>query len=180
MLGAAFLAALIARRGSATRGVPAVVLAAAWIGVGLAHGVLLRELTHGGALVLDVLLATFLGDTAAQLGGSAFGRRKLAASISPGKTVEGLGFGIFTGTAVVLIAALGFQDFIDPLDALWLGLACSLAAPCGDLLESMLKREAALKDSGSLLGPHGGMLDRIDACLFSAVAGYYVSIALIV
>lgn len=179
-LFAAFVVALAAERGAITRGALGTLLAVGWIGICLSHGVLLRELPHGGALVLDVLLATFLGDTAAHLGGSAFGRRRLAPQVSPGKTIEGLCFGLVIGTAAVVIAAAGFQDFLEPLDALALGLACAIAAPCGDLFESMLKREAGVKDSGALLGPHGGMLDRIDACLFSAVAGYYVTIFLIV
>ncbi|UJA19284.1 phosphatidate cytidylyltransferase [Thermoleophilia bacterium SCSIO 60948] len=175
-----FCVALAPGRERVAAGAGAATLAAAWIGIGLAHGAMLRELPHGGALVLDVLLAVFLGDTAAQLGGSAFGRRKLAPSVSPKKSVEGLAFGLVTGPLVVVIAAVGFQDFLEVWQAALLGLVAAIAAPAGDLFESMLKREAAVKDSGGLLGPHGGMLDRIDAALFAAVAGYWLALWLIV
>lgn len=175
-----FAVALLPGRRRVAAGTGAALIATAWIGIGLAHGAMLRELPHGGALVLDVLLSVFLGDTAAQLGGSAFGRRRLAPSISPKKSVEGLAFGLVTGTAVVVIAAVGFQDFLDPWKAALLGLGAAIAAPAGDLFESMLKREADVKDSSGLLGPHGGMLDRIDAALFAAVAGYWIAVAVIV
>ncbi|HEX8104657.1 MAG TPA: phosphatidate cytidylyltransferase, partial [Solirubrobacteraceae bacterium] len=153
-------------------------LGVAWLGLTLGHAVLLRDLPHGIGLVIDVLLATFLGDTAAQLAGSAWGRRKLAPSISPNKTVEGLAAGILVGTAAVVVAALAFEDaWLSAVDALALGLACALAAPAGDLFESRLKRRAGVKDSGGLFGAHGGVLDRADAVIAAALAGYYVAIA---
>jgi phosphatidate cytidylyltransferase len=157
--------------------VAVTALGVSWIGLALAHGVLVRELPHGAGLVIDVLVATFIGDTAAHLVGSAWGRRKLAPSISPNKTVEGLVAGIVGGTAACVLVAVAFQDWLDVGDALLIGLACALAAPLGDLLESRLKREAGLKDSGTLFGPHGGVLDRIDAVLLAAVAGFYVAVA---
>lgn len=153
------------------------VAGVAWIGLALGHGVLLRELPHGGGLVIDVLLATFLGDTAAHLVGSAWGRRRLAPDISPNKTVEGLAAGVIGGTAACWLFATAFQDWLPGLAALALGLACALAAPVGDLLESRLKREAGVKDSGRLFGAHGGVLDRADAVLAAAVVGYYVALA---
>ncbi len=146
----------------------------AWLGVCLAHAVLLRELPHGAGLVVDVLLATFIGDTAAQLVGSAFGRRKLAPSISPNKTVEGLAAGIVVGTMACVAGSL-FQDWLTTADALLLGLACALAAPVGDLLESAIKRRAGVKDSGRAFGAHGGVLDRIDAAIMAALVGYWVA-----
>jgi phosphatidate cytidylyltransferase len=60
-----------------------------------------------------------------------------------------------------------------------IGLAAGLAAPAGDLFESLVKRDAGVKDSGRLLGPHGGVLDRVDAVLFASVAGFYVAVALL-
>ena len=149
----------------------------AWIGVCLAHAVLLRELDHGAGLVVDVLLATFVGDTAAQLVGSAFGKRKLAARISPNKTVEGLAAGIVVGTLACVVASL-FQDWLPTGEAVVLGLACALAAPAGDLLESAVKRRAGVKDSGRLFGAHGGVLDRADAAMMAALVGYWVTRAL--
>ena len=155
-------------------GWPVFLAGLAWVAVCLVHAVLLRDLPHGAGLVVDVLLATFIGDTAAQLVGSAFGRRRLAPAISPNKTVEGLLAGIVVGTAACWAFATFAQDFLSSLDALLLGLACALAAPAGDLLESAVKRRAGVKDSGSLFGPHGGVLDRIDAAICAALVGYYV------
>ena len=159
-------------------GATGAVLAVVWIGVGLAHGVLLRELDHGAGLVIDVMLAVFVGDTAAHLLGSLVGRRPLAPAISPRKTVEGLVAGILAGTAACAVAS-GIQPWLSLEEGLALGLAVAFAAPLGDLFESLVKRRAAVKDSGRLFGAHGGALDRIDAVLFAAPVGYYVALALV-
>jgi len=156
------------------------LLAIAWLGTGFAHAVLVRELEHGIALVLAVLLATFLGDTAAQLVGTAFGRRPLAPRVSPAKTVEGVGAGIVVGTGAVVVLALVLDaGWLGPGEALLLGLACALAAPAGDLFESWIKRRAGVKDSGRLFGAHGGVLDRVDAAIAAAVAGHWVALAVV-
>jgi len=160
------------------RSLVAAVLAVAWIGLGLAHGVLLRELDHGAGLVLDVMLAVFVGDTAAHLLGSTLGRRALAPTISPRKTVEGLIAGIIAGTAACTLAS-AFQPWLSLADGLALGFTIALAAPLGDLFESFVKRASGTKDSGRLFGAHGGALDRIDAVLFAAPVGYYVALALV-
>ena len=165
-----------ARAGTAPA-VAAAVLGAAWIGLGLAHGVLLRELPEGMALVVAVLLGTFLGDTAAHLVGTAWGRRPLAPAISPAKTVEGVVAGFVVATLAALAVALLAVDGLGAGGALALAIAVALAAPAGDLFESLLKRDLGLKDSGTLFGAHGGVLDRIDAVLFTAVAGYYATLA---
>jgi len=154
------------------------VLGVVWIGLGLAHGALLRELDHGAGLVIDVMLAVFVGDTAAHLLGSAVGRRPLAPAISPRKTREGLLAGILAGTGACVIAA-AVQPWLSLAEGLALGLAVALAAPLGDLFESLVKRGAGVKDSGHLFGAHGGALDRIDAVLFAAPVGYYVALALV-
>ena len=122
-------------------------------------------------------LAGYLGIialvVAADLGGRALGRRPLAPSISPNKTVEGLAFGIVTGTFAVWCAGL-YQDWLSGTDALILGAAVACVAPLGDLFESYLKRDAGTKDTGRAFGAHGGALDRLDAVLFTVIAGYYV------
>jgi phosphatidate cytidylyltransferase len=154
------------------------VFGVAWIGLALAHGVLLRELPHGGGIIVDILVGTFVGDTGAYLGGRWFGRRPLASRVSPNKTVEGLLIGM--GTAILATWLAGtYQDWLSGTDALLLGLGVALAAPAGDLFESFVKREAGTKDSGRLFGAHGGALDRLDAVLFTAVAGYYIWLALV-
>jgi phosphatidate cytidylyltransferase len=154
-------------------GLSVTALGLVWIGLPLAHAVLLRDLPHGNAIVIDVLVGTFVGDTAAYLGGRAFGRRPLAPSISPNKTVEGWLIGVVA--AVLGVFAAGFyQDWLSGPQALLLGLAVAIVAPIGDLFESYVKRDAGVKDSGTLFGAHGGALDRLDAVLFAAVAGYWV------
>lgn len=149
-----------------------------WIGLALAHAVLLRDLSHGGGLVVDVLAATFIADTAAYLAGRLYGRRPLAPRISPNKTVEGLVAGLVFGTLAFWVAGL-WQDWISGYEALGIGLGVSIAAPLGDLFESYIKRDIAVKDSGSFFGVHGGVLDRLDALLFTVVAGYYLSRAIL-
>jgi phosphatidate cytidylyltransferase len=144
-----------------------------WVGFALAHAVLLRHLPHGGGIVIDVLVGTFLGDTGAYVGGRLFGRRPLAPRISPNKTLEGLMIGIVFAILGVWFASL-YQDWLPKSHALLLGVGVALAAPVGDLFESFIKRGAGTKDTGTLFGPHGGALDRLDAVLFTAVVGYYV------
>ena len=172
-LPAAF--ALTGARPEASRQVADTMLGVVWIGVALAHGTLLRELSGGDLLAIGVLLGTFLGDTAAHLLGSAFGRRQLAPRISPAKTLEGLLAGIVAGTLSLWLFMTLADGPIDGLDAVLLGLAVTIAAPVGDLFESLVKRGAGRKDSGRAFGAHGGVLDRVDATLFSVVAGYYVA-----
>jgi phosphatidate cytidylyltransferase len=148
-----------------------------WIGLPLVHAVLLRELPHGDGLMVDVLVGTFLGDTAAYFGGRMYGRRPLAPVISPKKTVEGLVVGIAGGTAAFWFAGL-YQDWLSGRDALLIGALVALAAPVGDLFESLVKRDLAVKDTGGFFGAHGGVLDRLDAVLFTVVVGYYATLAL--
>jgi phosphatidate cytidylyltransferase len=151
----------------------------AWIGIPFAHAVLLRELPdHGAALLVDVLVATFVADTAAYAGGRMFGRHRLAPALSPNKTLEGLAFGLAGGTLGFWFAGL-YQDWMSGVDALLIGICVAALAPVGDLFESLIKRDLAVKDSGTVFGPHGGLLDRLDAVLFTIVAGYYLSVALL-
>jgi phosphatidate cytidylyltransferase len=154
-------------------GLSVTALGLVWIGLPLAHAVMLRDLPHGDAIVIDILVGTFVGDTGAYLGGRAFGRRPLAPRISPNKTVEGWAIGVIAAVAGVWFAGL-YQDWLNGYQALLLGVAVALVAPLGDLFESYIKRDAGVKDSGTLFGAHGGALDRLDAVLFAAVAGYYV------
>ena len=161
-----------------TDGMAITLLGTLWVGLALAHAIMLRELPHGDGIVVDVLVGTFLGDTAAYVGGRTFGARPLAPRISPNKTVEGLAFGVAGAAAAVWCAGL-YQDWLGGWDALLLGLVVGLAAPLGDLFESKVKRDAGAKDAGTLFGAHGGALDRLDAALFTLVAGYYLWSALL-
>ena len=175
------LSLLRPRRENISWAMAATLFGVAWIGLALAHAVLLRELDHGGALVVDVLIGTFVGDTAAYFGGRAYGRHKLAPRLSPNKTVEGLVAGILGGTFAFWLFAVSYQDYFDGkgLEALVIGAAVAIAAPLGDLFESAIKRDLDVKDSGRFFGAHGGVLDRLDAVLFTVVVGYYVSVAVL-
>lgn len=173
-----FLVTLLGPRGS-TFGIALTLLGIWWVGLALAHGVMLRRLPHGGGVVIDVLVGTFVGDSAAYLGGRALGRHLLAPTISPKKTVEGLLIG-FAGAILSVWVASRFQHWLDTRDALLLGLGIAIAAPIGDLFESYVKRDAGTKDTGRLFGAHGGALDRLDAVLFTAVAGFYIWHAMLV
>ena len=156
-----------------TGGMAITMLGTYWIGLAIAYAVLLRALPHGDGIVIAVLVGTFVGDTAAYLGGRYFGMRKLAPRISPNKTVEGLVFGILGATLAVWCAGL-YQDWIGGWDSLALGAVVGVLAPIGDLFESKVKRDAGTKDAGTLFGAHGGALDRLDAALFTLVGGYYM------
>jgi len=171
-----FVIALVVPRAGAP-GVAVTIFVVAWVGLALAHAVLLRDTTHGGGIVAVVLVATFAGDTGAYFTGRAFGTRPLAPGISPNKTLEGLIGGIVA--SILGAEAVGlYQDWLNGVDALYLGLAVGVAAPLGDLFESYLKRDRGVKDAGRLFGAHGGALDRLDGILFTAVAGYYVWLAI--
>jgi phosphatidate cytidylyltransferase len=168
-----FILCAVQPRHAGAPGVAVTLLGVTWIGLAFAHSVLLRDLPHGDGIVIDVLVGTFVGDTGAYLGGRTFGSRRLAPSISPNKTVEGLVIGFVIGVVGVWLAGL-YQDWLSGWHALVLGAAVSAAAPLGDLFESYLKRDVGTKDTGRLFGPHGGALDRLDAAMFSMVAGFYV------
>jgi phosphatidate cytidylyltransferase len=168
-----FLMVLVRQSGGATVAIAGTLLGVYWIGFAFAHAELLRQLHHGNAILIDVLVGTFLGDTAAYLGGRAFGRRPLAPSISPNKTLEGLLCGMFVAVLSVFLAGL-YQNWLTQGQALLLGLAVAILGPLGDLFESLIKRDAGTKDAGTLFGAHGGALDRLDGVIFTVVAGYYI------
>jgi phosphatidate cytidylyltransferase len=162
---------------STTEGMSITVFGVFWIGMAIAHAILLRGTPHGDGIVIDVLVGTFVGDTGAYLGGRSFGTRRLAPRISPNKTVEGLAIGFLAAVLATWCAGL-YQDWLTHGQALILGCAVGLAAPLGDLFESQVKRDAGAKDAGTMFGAHGGALDRLDAAFFTLVAGYYVWLAL--
>jgi phosphatidate cytidylyltransferase len=175
------LALAMPQRERITASIAVTMLMIVWIGLGVAHAAMLRGLEHGGALVVMVLLGTFFGDTFAYFGGRLLGRHKLAPVISPNKTWEGLACGIVIGTLVVWYWSRTYSGdgWISGIDGLLLGLAVTIAAPIGDLFESLIKRDMEVKDTGTLFGAHGGALDRVDAALFALVAGYYVWLAVV-
>jgi phosphatidate cytidylyltransferase len=166
-------------RQGATVSIGVTLLGIFWIGIPLVHAVLLRDLpSHGAGLLVDVLVGTFVADTAAYATGRMFGSHKIAPSISPNKTVEGLIGGFLIGTMGFWFAGL-YQDWLTGVNALIIGAAVAAVAPVGDLFESMLKRDLGKKDTGTIFGPHGGILDRLDAVFFTVVVGYYLAVWLV-
>jgi phosphatidate cytidylyltransferase len=169
--------AFVIKGGVSTVSVSVTALGVTWVGLGLAHALLLRDIDeHGVLAVYTVLLAVWAGDAAAYFIGLLFGRHKLAPTVSPGKTWEGLIAGTIATIGVTFLA-LYEANFVSIPESLVLGAVIAVAAPLGDLFESALKRDAEVKDSGRLLAGHGGVLDRIDALLFAWVAAYYVVVA---
>jgi phosphatidate cytidylyltransferase len=175
-----FLAVARPRRENVSWGIAVTIFGVLWIGFAVTHLIMLRELDHGGALVLMVLIGTFISDTAAYFGGRAWGRRPIAPRISPNKTLEGLLSGIVGGAFVFWLFGLGYHhEWFDGMDRLWIGLTVAVAAPIGDLFESLIKRDLGVKDAGRMFGSHGGALDRFDGALFSVPAAYYVALAVL-
>lgn len=144
-----------------------------YIGWILSHLIPLRGLEAGRDWVLFTLFATFAVDTAAFFTGRFWGRHPLASKISPGKTWEGA-IGGFAGAmaSVFILAAL-----LPGIPVYWhvaiLGALIGVFAQLGDLSESLLKRSVGVKDSGSLIPGHGGLLDRLDSVIFTVVVVYY-------
>jgi phosphatidate cytidylyltransferase len=172
-----FLALLRPRREHISWAIAATLFGVLWIGIAMVAAVFLREAPHGDGLVIDVLVATFVGDTFAYFGGRFYGRTRIAPQISPNKTLEGLIAGIVGATLAFWFAGL-YQDWLTGPHALLMGALVAIAAPVGDLFESLIKRDLEVKDAGRLFGAHGGVLDRLDAVLFTIVVGYYAALAL--
>ena len=155
------------------------LLGVVWVGGGLAHLLLVRDIPDDGRLLIfTVLLTVFADDTAAYFVGRAIGRHRLAPAISPGKSVEGFVAGTLVGVAVTFFA-LYEQDVVSTGESILLGLAIALAATLGDLFESAIKRDLGVKDSGRLLAGHGGVLDRVDSLLWAGPAAYFTLLALL-
>jgi phosphatidate cytidylyltransferase len=138
----------------------------------LAFLILMRNSADGMRWILLLLCIVFSGDTAALYVGTLIGRHKLAPAISPKKTVEGSIGGLAAGLLVGLLAKHFLLPALPWGAAAGFCLVVGLAGQVGDLFESAMKRASDVKDSGSILPGHGGVLDRIDALLFAAPVAY--------
>ncbi len=139
----------------------------------LSHVSLIRNMAEGKVWVLFLIATVWAGDISAFLGGSLFGKHKLYPKISPNKTYEGLAGAIGGSILAALIYALLFIPKLDVGPCILLAIGVAILGQMGDFSESMLKRSAQVKDSGSLIPGHGGMLDRVDSFLFSAPFLHY-------
>jgi phosphatidate cytidylyltransferase len=131
-----------------------------------------RDAAQGSVWVCAAIAVTFANDTGAYFAGRTLGRHKLYPAISPAKTVEGAVGGLAAGVGVLLAGHALVTRTITLTDCLVVGGVAAVLGPVGDLVESMIKRSAGVKDSGKLLPGHGGMLDRIDALLFVSAWTY--------
>lgn len=139
-----------------------------YISLSLSFFAVIYRSSGGHLWVLLLLFVTFLADTGAFYAGKTFGKRSLYKAVSPNKTVEGLLGGLMAGgVTAAIFAAVFMSGVLIWYDALFIGILLGFGGAVGDLFESMIKRAAQVKDSGSLLKGHGGMLDRIDALLFN-------------
>ena len=167
-----------AERTSPVEGVTSTILSFAWVGLmGSFAGLILAPSIyphrHGVAFIAGAVVATVGSDVGALVAGSLVGRHQLAPHVSPNKTWEGW----FGGAIVAIGLSVGITGQMHPWTpgkAAVLGAVVAVVAPIGDLCESLIKRDLGLKDMGSLLPGHGGVLDRIDGLLFVLPATYYL------
>lgn len=153
-------------------------LFAGWL---LAHLALIRDMRpHGEAFALLTFASVWVMDTAAYAAGRSFGKRPLAANISPKKTWEGAGAGFLAAVAVCVafqklnVFGISAQDELTPASAVAIGVVIGAMGQLSDLAQSLVKRDAGVKDSGALLPGHGGVFDRFDSYILCAPAVYYV------
>ena len=168
-----------------------LILGPIYVGFLLSHTLMLREISVPGLFegsstnigidwLLFALLVTFAVDTGAYMVGRSVGRHAMAPSISPNKTWEGS----VGGFVSAVVAAMALGQVLDLNIAVWqqavIGAVVGVVAQWGDLLESKLKRIADVKDAGSIIPGHGGLLDRLDSLLFTLPAVYYLIVTVFV
>ena len=144
-----------------------------YLGLTLGPLSMTRLLPQGEWLIFFLLLVTWASDTGAYYVGTLYGRHRLAPTISPKKSYEGLAGGLVGAIIAAYIIRWWFLPELSALDCLVLGTLLTLTGLWGDLTESAMKRSVGIKDSGGILPGHGGMLDRLDSLLFTAPAFYY-------
>jgi len=141
----------------------------------LSHFLLIRALPHGKAWLFLILIVTYIGDGAAYFAGTSVGTHPLYTLLSPKKTVEGAVAGLLGCVLAAYACKYTFFGSLSGTHAFWVALALGASGQVGDLVESLLKRSVHVKDSGTLLPGHGGILDRIDSILFAGPVGFYAA-----
>lgn len=165
------LAAADRRQVTATLGV--TVFFGAWIGLFASYGPRLADRPDGAVVVLAVVGAVVLTDIGGYAFGVPFGRHKVAPSISPGKSWEGLVGGLVLATVLAVLVLPRLGGAFTAGSAVVVALAAGTAGFVGDLVQSMVKRDLGVKDLGDVLPGHGGILDRVDGILFALPVGFY-------
>ncbi len=166
-------------RHSATTSFGVTILGVTWVGAGIGSLLLIRDIPDFGFwAVMAVLFTVFAADTGAFFVGRTFGRHRMAPAISPKKSWEGFVGGVLAAVGMAFVILYKDRDeFLTIPQSLVLGLVIALAAVLGDLFESAVKRDLEVKDSGRVLGGHGGMLDRLDSLLWAGPAAYFTILA---
>jgi phosphatidate cytidylyltransferase len=155
--------------------VAVTTMAFLWVGVLGSYSAVMLRGHHGKGLLLGAVLAAIAADVGAFVVGRWIGSRPIAASVSPSKTIEGFVGGLVAALIVGAIIGKELTPWGGMKHGLVLGLIVGLVAPAGDLFESMIKRDLGLKDSGTSLPGHGGLLDRFDSILLVLPAAYYLA-----
>ena len=152
-------------------GIAITLFASIYIGFLSSFLIKIKLLPNGNMFLIFLLLIVWMNDIAAYIIGTAVGKRKLAPKISPKKTIEGSIAGIVFSVATIILLNRWLQYDLSKL--FFIGMTVSIIGQFGDLFESMLKRSANIKDSGTIIPGHGGVLDRFDSLLFAAPVFYY-------
>lgn len=168
---------LFNNKGSAILNVGATLTGIFYIGVCAGSLYMIREFStfpgdKAGIFVISYLVSIWLSDSAAYFGGVTFGKHRLLERVSPKKSWEGFFFGLAGAIGSFFLFRFLFLEFLNPVDAVVLGLIVGIVGPLGDLVESLLKRDAGVKDSSNILKGHGGFFDRFDSVIASAPIVY--------
>ena len=163
----------------ATANFAVTLLGFGWVGGLGSFGALILAQPHGDAILIGAVIGTISYDVGGYVIGSTTGQSKIAPRVSPNKTYEGLIGGMLLSIVVTTLVLNRFPGIYpwseSMMNCFWLGVAIALAAPIGDLAQSMIKRDMGVKDMGTLLPGHGGVFDRFDALLFVLPTTYFVA-----
>jgi len=167
---------LFRNKGSAIYNISATLLGTLYLGLLASALISIREFypqvgelyLHGGYLIISIMAAIWICDSAAFYGGMRFGKHKLFPRVSPNKSWEGAIFGFIFAVITVILAKTLFLDFISFETAFAIGFIVGTIGQIGDLVESLFKRDAGMKDSSKLIPGHGGIFDRFDSLLYTA------------